>query len=65
LIARKLKRIEDFVSVAIVEPMTDQGWRFGDYPGSDRDAVNGATYLHEIYTRADPHFTGRATVPAL
>jgi putative glutathione S-transferase len=27
--------------------------------------VNGATYLHEIYTSADPHFTGRATVPAL
>lgn len=66
LIARKLKRLEDVVSVAIVEPaMTDQGWRFGDYPGADRDAVNGATYLHEIYTRADPHFTGRATVPAL
>ena len=31
----------------------------------DRDAVNGATYLHQIYTQADPHFTGRATVPAL
>src|SRR5208337_2101269 len=29
------------------------------------DAVNGATYLHEIYTRADPYYTGRATVPAL
>jgi putative glutathione S-transferase len=66
LIARKLKRLEGVVSVAIVEPaMTDQGWRFGDYPGADRDAVNGATYLHQIYTRADPHFTGRATVPAL
>jgi putative glutathione S-transferase len=66
LIARKLKRLEDVVSVAIVEPMmTDEGWRFGDYPAADRDAVNGATYLHEIYTRADPHFTGRATVPAL
>jgi putative glutathione S-transferase len=66
LIARKLKRLEDVVSIAIAEPaMTDQGWRFGDYPGADRDAVNGATYLHEIYTRADPHFTGRATVPAL
>jgi putative glutathione S-transferase len=61
LITRKLKRLEDVVSVAIVEPvLTDEGWRFGD-----RDAVNGATYLHEIYTRADPHFTGRATVPAL
>ena len=66
LIARKLKRLEDVVSVAIVEPMmTDQGWRFGNYPGTDRDAVNKATYLHEIYTSADPHFTGRATVPAL
>ncbi len=66
LIARKLKRLEDVVSVAIVEPvLTDEGWRFGDYPGANRDAVNGATYLHEIYTRADPHFTGRATVPAL
>jgi putative glutathione S-transferase len=66
LIARNNNRLEDAVSVAIVEPaMTDQGWRFGDYPGADRDAVNGATYLHEIYTLADPHFTGRATVPAL
>ncbi len=66
LIARKLKRLEDVVSVAIVEPvLTDQGWRFGDAPDADRDTVNGATYLHEIYTRADPHFTGRATVPAL
>jgi putative glutathione S-transferase len=66
LITRKLKRLEEVVSVAIVEPvLTDQGWRFGDSPGADRDTVNGATYLHEIYTRADPHFTGRATVPAL
>jgi putative glutathione S-transferase len=66
LIARKLKRLEDVVSVAIVEPaMTDQGWWFGEYPCADRDAVNGATYLREIYTRADPHFTGRVTVPVL
>jgi putative glutathione S-transferase len=66
LIARKLKRLDEVVSVAVVEPrLTDEGWRFGDYPGAARDAVNGATYLHEVYTRADPHFTGRATVPAL
>ena len=66
LIARKLKGLEDVVSVSIVEPaMSDQGWRFGDYPGATLDAINGATYLHEIYTRADPRYTGRATVPAL
>lgn len=66
LIARALKGLTDTVSVSVVEPaLTDQGWRFGDYPGSDRDTVNGATYLHELYSRADPSFTGRATVPVL
>jgi len=66
LIARKLKQLEAVISVGIVEPiLTDEGWRFGDYPGSSRDTVNGANYLHEIYTGADPHFTGRATVPVL
>ncbi|HEY0274654.1 MAG TPA: glutathione S-transferase C-terminal domain-containing protein [Paenirhodobacter sp.] len=54
------------ISVSVVEPaLSDQGWRFGDYPGSDRDDLNGATYMHEIYTKSDPHYTGRATVPVL
>jgi putative glutathione S-transferase len=66
LIARKLKKLDEVISVSVVEPaLTDQGWRFGDYPGADRDALNGATYMHEIYTKADPHYTGRATVPVL
>lgn len=66
LIARKLKGLEGAVSLSIVEPaLSDQGWQFGDYPGSTRDEVNGATYLHELYTRAEPSFTGRATVPVL
>ncbi len=66
LIARKLKRLEDLISISIVEPaLSKEGWRFGDYPGSTRDEVNGATYMHELYTRVDSHFTGRATVPVL
>jgi glutathionyl-hydroquinone reductase len=66
LIALRLKGLEEAVSVSVVEPaLTNQGWRFGDYPGADRDALNGAVYLHEIYAKADPTFTGRATVPAL
>ncbi|EAQ33810.1 glutathione S-transferase [Nitrobacter sp. Nb-311A] len=49
----------------MVEPtLTDQGWRFGDYPGSSHDAVNGSTYLHELYTRADPAISGRARCPS-
>mgnify|MGYP004706505871 FL=1 len=66
LIARSLKGLENIVSVSVVEPaLTDQGWRFGDYPGADFDTLNGVTWMHELYTRADPHYTGRATVPVL
>ena len=66
LITRKLKRLDDVISVSVVEPaLSAQGWRFGDYPGANRDDLNGATYMHELYTRAAPTFTGRATVPVL
>jgi glutathionyl-hydroquinone reductase len=66
LLARKLKRLEHVVSVDVVEPvLTDQGWRFGDFPGAGPDTLEGSTYLHEIYTKAQPTYTGRATVPVL
>lgn len=66
LIARKLKGLEYIVSVSVVEPwILDQGWHFGDYPGADRDELNQAEWLHQIYTKAAPDFTGRATVPVL
>ena len=62
LIARKLKGLESAITVSVVEPeLTDQGWCFA--PGAD--GVNGATYMHQIYTRADPQVNGRATVPVL
>lgn len=66
LIARKLKGLESVISVSVVEPwLLDEGWHFGDYPGADRDTLNQAEWLHQLYTRADPRFTGRATVPVL
>jgi glutathionyl-hydroquinone reductase len=65
-IYRKLKRLEDVISVSIAVPeFTDQGYGFGDYPGSIPDPVHQVRYVHELYTRADPHFTGRPTVPVL
>ena len=66
LITRKLKRLDDAISISVVEPaLSDQGWQFGTFPGSNRDELNGATYMHELYTRPAPTFTGRATVPVL
>ncbi len=66
LIARAVKRLGDVISITVVEPaLTDEGWRFGDDADCRPDPILGAAYIHEIYTRADPHFTGRATVPVL
>lgn len=66
LMARKLKKLEDVISVSIVEPaLTDEGWRFGTYPGATADHLHGVTYMHQLYTRADPLVNGRATVPVL
>lgn len=67
LIMRRLKGLEDVISVSIVHPdMGEYGWRFGgDYPGATEDHVNGCDYLHEVYQRAKPDYTGRVTVPAL
>jgi putative glutathione S-transferase len=63
LIMRKLKGLEDAISVSVVDPyMGDGGWAFsGEYP----DHVNGASYLREVYAKADPRYTGRVTVPVL
>ncbi|MBL8561697.1 MAG: glutathione S-transferase C-terminal domain-containing protein [Gemmobacter sp.] len=66
LMARALKGLQDIVPVTVVNPrLSDQGWQFGGYEGADEDPVFGARYLHEIYTKADPIYTGRATVPVL
>ncbi|WP_425071095.1 glutathione S-transferase family protein [Sagittula sp. S175] len=66
LIARALKGLTEVIPVTVVNPtLTDQGWQFGGYDGADSDPLHGAAYMHELYTRADPSFTGRATVPVL
>jgi len=66
LIFRALKRLEEVVSVSIVDPvMAEGGWEFGDGPGDIPDFVNGFRYLREVYTAADPAFSGRVTVPVL
>ncbi|MBN8630469.1 MAG: glutathione S-transferase C-terminal domain-containing protein [Rhodobacterales bacterium] len=66
LIARKLKGLDGLIPVTVVNPvLTDEGWAFGGYPGADADPLHGAAHIHELYTRADASFTGRATVPVL
>lgn len=66
LIARKLKRLESAIGLSVVDYfMGADGWHFSDAPGAIPDSVNGARHLHEIYSKADPVFSGRVTVPVL
>ena len=61
LILRKLKGLEDAISVTVVDPyMGDEGWSF-----PEPDPVNGASYLREIYAKTKERYTGRVTVPVL
>ncbi len=66
LIVRALKGLEEAVTVSVVDPlMGAEGWVFGDSPGATPDPIHGARRLYEVYLRADPHYTGRVTVPVL
>jgi glutathionyl-hydroquinone reductase len=67
LIFRVLKRLEDVISVSITEPLYGRtGWEFGGTtPGSTPDTANGKATLAEIYLLADPHYSGRVSVPVL
>jgi len=61
MIFRVLKKLEGVVSMSTVEPlMLEKGWTF-----AAPDPLTGALYLHQIYQRADPKYSGRASVPVL
>jgi putative glutathione S-transferase len=66
LIFRKLKKLDDVISVSIAQPLYGKtGWEFGTEPGATPDTINGKSTLAEIYLLADAHYSGRVTVPVL
>lgn len=66
LIFRKLKGLESHIDVSIVNwLMLEHGWTFEITDGSTQDHVNGKTFLHQVYTQANPQYSGRVTVPIL
>jgi len=66
LIYRKLKGLESLIDVSVVSwLMGEHGWTFDQSQGSTGDKLDGIDFLHQRYTRDDPHYTGRVTVPVL
>ncbi|WP_415904255.1 glutathione S-transferase family protein [Neptuniibacter sp. QD48_55] len=67
LIMRELKGLTDYISVDVVHPlMFEHGWTFAsDFAASAGDSLFGHDYLHQVYTQAEPNYSGRVTVPVL
>ena len=66
LIYRKLKGLEDLISVSVVNPyMHDKGWTFAEGEGVIPDPIHNAKYMYEVYTAAKSDYSGRVTVPVL
>ena len=66
LIYRKLKGLEDHISISVVNPlMLSDGWTFEEADGVVPDPIHGFQKLHQVYTAARADYTGRVTVPVL
>lgn len=66
LIFRKLKKLDDIISVSVVHHfMGENGWTFREEDGATGDTLYGFDFMHQIYTKANPDISGRVTVPVL
>ncbi len=66
IIYRRLKGLEDAISMTIVDPERDaRGWAIADGPGNTPDPVNRFTFLSQAYEASAPGYEGRVTVPVL
>ncbi len=66
LIFRRLKGLEESIPVSVVHWfMGEHGWTFDEGEGVIADPIFNAKFAHEIYTHANPNYTGRVTVPIL
>ncbi|WP_301098622.1 glutathione S-transferase family protein [Otariodibacter sp.] len=66
LIYRKLKGLENMISVSVVNPfMGEYGWTFEEGEGVIPDPILNVKYIHQVYIAANANYTGRASVPVL
>ncbi|MEZ5832515.1 MAG: glutathione S-transferase family protein [Dongiaceae bacterium] len=65
-IFRELKGLTGMIGLSVTHwRMLENGWTFESAPGVIPDSVNGARFLHQVYAKSEPGFSGRVTVPVL
>jgi putative glutathione S-transferase len=66
---RALKDLEDAITISYCLPyFRENGWTYAlrpEAPDCTLDQINGFNYLHQAYSKAEPRYTGKVTVPVL
>jgi len=65
VIFRKLKGLEDVVSISEADAPKSAGWSYTQGYDDMQPGPDGLFRLHQVYTTADPTFTGKVTVPVI
>ena len=65
IIFRKLKKLESAVSMSIADKPKTAGWAYSRGIDDLQPGEDGVFRLHQLYAAADPHYSGKVTVPTL
>jgi putative glutathione S-transferase len=65
---RHLKHLTSILPISVVRPYPkgEPGWRFDEtYPNATPDHLFNSRFMHQLYFRDDPAYTGKYSVPLL
>jgi putative glutathione S-transferase len=65
IIMRKLKKLEDVVSMSLADRPKTEGWSYSQGIDDLEPAEDGIFRLYQAYKAADPVYSGKVTVPTL
>jgi len=65
IIMRKLKKLEDVVSMSLADRPKTEGWSYSHGIDDLEPSADGIFRLHQVYKAADGNYSGKVTVPTL
>lgn len=65
IIMRKLKKLEEIVSISIADRPKIEGWAYSQAIDDFEPCPDGIFRLHQVYQATDREYTGKVTVPTL